>query len=108
MIQATMSFDPLPKGRARATDPETSWQAVESIPEKVLAGRCKVIYDALAESPDLLSYREIHARLGGNNYCEAVEVMRRLADLRDKNFVTEAGKRRCRVSGRSATTWRAV
>lgn len=93
---------------ARTSDPMPSHiAAAEMLKSAKRETECAAILDALKGSPLPLSYREVWSRLRGR-IGEAVEVQRRLNDLRAVGLVANGETRRCRESGRHAQTWRAA
>ena len=90
---------------ARTSDPVTSHVAAQGVTESgSRATHCAAVLEVLLLAPHPLTYREIAARLPK---LEAVEVMRRLNDLRHESppRVVQLDKRECQVSGRPAMTW---
>ena len=97
-------FQPL----ARTSDPMPSHiAAAEMLKSAKRETECAAILDALKGSSLPLSYREVWSRLRGR-IGEAVEVQRRLNDLRAVGLVANGETRRCKESGRVAQTWRIV
>ena len=97
-------FQPL----ARTSDPMPSHvAAAEMLGSPKRETECAAILDALRTSFLPLTYREVAVRLKGR-IREAVEVERRLHDLRVAKLVTNGETRRCQESGRPAQTWRAA
>lgn len=92
--------------RARRTDPATSHNAARRKDGKPQLSECRLILAVLRGSRHPMTYREIHAKVRGK-IREAVEVMRRLDDLRKARAVRgKAGAaRRCKVSGNVAQVW---
>lgn len=88
---------------ARTTDPATSHEAArEQTGSGRRAAHAAAVLAVVRRVPDL-TYREIAARCP--DIREAVEVMRRLSDLREAGEVEQGEARPCRISGRQATTW---
>jgi hypothetical protein len=90
---------------ARSTDPATSHIAADQVTR---SGRRASLNQAvlafLRVSGDSFTYREIAARIGER---DAVNVMRRLNDLRKTGAAEKCGARNCSVNGNLMTTWRA-
>lgn len=91
---------------ARHTDPGTSHHAIESLRR---SGRREsanhIVLDFLRASSQSFTYREIALRLGT---VEAVEVMRRLNDLRRGGHVEKCGERICSTNGHRMAVWRST
>lgn len=89
---------------ARATDPATSREAIESLTRSgQRASINRVVLEFLRTSgPATFTYKEIAARLG----LDAVDVMRRLNDLRHHSQVEKCGERACSTNGNKMTVWR--
>jgi len=90
---------------ARSTDPTTSHRAAEQVTRSGRrASLNQSILAFLRASGEALTYREIAVRIGQS---DAVDVMRRLNDLRQSGSVEKCGERNCSVNGNAMTTWRA-
>jgi hypothetical protein len=100
--QLAITFDPGP--RSRRNDPESSHVAAREHQQSgAAATHAAIVIAVLRASGEPLTYREVHRRA---DIVEAVEVMRRLDDLRRQELVETGPQRICRVSGRLAQTWR--
>lgn len=106
VTESIAAFDlqrPLPPA-ARTTDPASSHEAIAAQTESGRRdGHAALVLEVVRQAPGL-TYREIYRRLGGSIE-EAVEVMRRLDDLRHDGQVKPGAQRRCSESGRPAQTW---
>lgn len=95
---------PLYAPLARRTDPATSHLAAASVAGAQQQSECAAILDALRTSFLPLTYKEVFSRMKGR-IPEAVEVQRRLDDLRKAGLVVSGPQRRCRESGHMAQVW---
>lgn len=100
MIQNDIDFTPA----ARTTDPETSWDAAETI------NRSEGVIDAMnrvINSPDLTAAEHVQAAADmGMKVCKATGISKRISDAERAGLIMSAGVRRCTQSGRKARTWR--
>ena len=94
--------------RSRRRDPSSSRIAASTVAGEQQQSECRAILALLRAEGRALSYREIWVRLKPR-IAEAVEVMRRLDNLRTDGYVqNEPQKRICTVSRRPVQTWEAV
>ena len=92
---------------ARRTDPAGShFAAAATMDSRWQKSECAEIRRVLEATGEPMTYKELHRALRGR-IPEAVEVMRRLNDLRASGLVTASGSkvRRCNVSGRPVQVW---
>ncbi len=96
---------PLWKGRARVTDPGTSKEAAAHVKASGAAARIRTLaLEAVGRYPGHTS-SEL-ARIYG--FSDPRVLGRRLSELDRKGLVVRAEPRKCKVSGRSAATWRSL
>ena len=93
---------------SRWSDPSSShFAAADMIDSPRRDSECRMILGALKYAGKPASYREVHSLLDGK-IREAVEVQRRLSDLRHAGLVKNGTQRKCSISGRPAQTWEAA
>lgn len=66
-----------------------------------LGARQRTVYDLL-ESNINMTNKEIASQLN----CDVCSITGRIKELRDLELVFEDGKRPCRITGRTATSWK--
>lgn len=87
---------------ARITDPETSHEAAaDQIESERRDNHAERVLEVVRKMPGC-SYREL---ADAAEFPEAVEVIRRLDDLRKAGLVHAGDKRRCSISGRPSQVW---
>jgi hypothetical protein len=93
---------------ARWRNPSSSHAAAaEMMGSEQQRSECGAILALLRTCFAPQTYRSIHALLRGE-ISEAVEVQRRLNDLRNAGLVRNGAQQRCPISGRLAQTWAAA
>lgn len=99
--QGLLNLEPV---QSRRTDPITSKLAAEEHRQSGRAdAHCSIVLRVLQASAEPLTYREVFKRQG--EIKEAVEIERRLSDLRRQGLVKQEERRQCRISQRQAMTW---
>lgn len=99
----------LPAPASRRSDPKSSRMAAATVAGDQQQSECALILSYLRAADVPASYREVWSCLR-DRIPEAVEVMRRLDDLRKAKLVTASGVkvRRCSVSKRMVQVWAVV
>lgn len=98
----------LPAPASRRSDPDSSRLAAATVAGDQQQSECALILSCLRAAGGPASYREVWSRLRAR-IPEAVEVIRRLDDLRKAGLVyNPAGKRRCAISGRPVQVWAVI
>ena len=96
---------------ARATDPDTSHEAVEVNADKIKGNRL-LVHNVLLQNPDSTATElcQIYCEKASKDFGEwRHEFSRRLADLSRMGVAEQSeGKRACRVKGSAMKTWKAI
>ena len=101
-FQSVLAFaEPQPFKLARRTDPATSKEA--AVKASKSESHRQAVWWAVRDHPNC-TYRELACHVE----FEAVEVMRRLNDLRLSGRVVQGDIRKCRINGSRMVTWRIV
>lgn len=98
----------LPAPASRRSDPDSSRLAAATVAGDQQQSECSMILACLRSAEVPATYREVWWILKAR-IPEAVEVMRRLDNLRTAGLVRNPpGRRRCAISGRPVQVWEAV
>lgn len=101
MTQMTLE-DHIARGKARRTDPEPSHDAAGALVASGALGRQQAaVLARVARSPGSTSHE-----LAAGNAAARYMIARRLPELARLGLVLRGSARTCRVTGRTATTWR--
>jgi len=86
---------------SRWTDPETSWQAAKEITNSGAVGKMQRLALHLIKSNPGRTAKELEQIRS----LDDGKVRKRLAEMERNNMIRRGEPRRCKVTGRRATTW---
>ena len=110
LFPSKSNFDPRTGGRIDASTPpprETSRAAYhELVSDGTLARSQLEVYRAVVENGPCTSAEAFEAMRSSGRYENPITQSRaRFTELRKKGFLIETGKRKCRVTGKTAILW---